>query len=214
MPVAWDLHCGHGTTVKAPRTGHITRRAIHPGVIQVRSGRLVTKDATAGCSAGRHLTEASPPFGRSLSSEDALHARRAPYRCGDMAAARDEAASAHGPGRARVPRPHLHALLDQASARSLTLVSAPTGYGKTTLVSGWARAADGTVAWLTLEPADSDPVRFVQYIVAALAYAGVTIGASTQRSAAAPGVDLAGAVIPRLLNDLAARSAPVVAGPR
>ena len=113
-----------------------------------------------------------------------------------------------------VPRPHLHALLDQASARSLTIVSAPTGYGKTTLVSSWARGAGGTVAWLTLETADSDPVRFLQYIVAALACAGVAIGASTQRSAAAPGADLAGAVIPRLLNDLAARSAPVVAGPR
>ena len=102
-----------------------------------------------------------------------------------------------------VPRPHLHALFDQAATRSLTLVSAPTGYGKTTLLSSWAHAAGATVAWLTLEPADSDPVRFLQYIVAALTRAGVSIGASTQRSAAAPGVDLAGAVIPRLLNDLA-----------
>ena len=94
--------------------------------------------------------------------------------------------------------------------RSLTLVSAPTGYGKTTLVSSWAQATDATVAWLTLEPADSDPARFLQYIVAALTRAGVTLGPSTQRSAAAPGADLAGTVIRGLLNDLAERSAPVV----
>ena len=38
-----------------------------------------------------------------------------------------------------VPRPHLFALLDEAATRSLTVVSAPTGYGKTTLLSSWAR---------------------------------------------------------------------------
>ncbi len=89
-----------------------------------------------------------------------------------------------------VSRPRLDAVFGQATTRGLTLVSAPTGYGKTTLVSNWARTAGSTVAWLTLEPAENDPARFLQYIVAALARAGVVVETSTQRSVAAPGADL------------------------
>ncbi len=109
-----------------------------------------------------------------------------------------------------VSRPQLYAILDQAATRSLTVVSAPTGYGKTTLLSSWAHRAGVAVAWLTLERSDSDPARLLQNIVAALGRAGVSIGASTRRSVAAPGADLVGAVIPRLLNELPARSTPVV----
>lgn len=59
-------------------------------------------------------------------------------------------------------------------ARKLTLISAPAGFGKTTLVSGWcASHGEGAqrefrVAWLSLEEADSDPGRFLTYLVASL----------------------------------------------
>lgn len=109
-----------------------------------------------------------------------------------------------------VPRPHLLALLDEAAARSLTVVSAPTGYGKTTLLSTWARRSTAGIAWVTLEASDSDPVRLLQYVVAALVRAGVPIDGSTQRSVGAPGADLAGIVIPQLIDDMAAHEAPVV----
>jgi len=48
------------------------------------------------------------------------------------------------------------------------LVSAPAGYGKTTLVSSWLREAGIPCAWLSLEDSDNDPVRFLQYLLTAL----------------------------------------------
>jgi LuxR family maltose regulon positive regulatory protein len=67
-----------------------------------------------------------------------------------------------------VPRPRLTATLSQALARPLTLVSAPAGYGKTTLVSSWLGETDVPAAWLSLDEGDNDPIRFLQYFLAAL----------------------------------------------
>jgi LuxR family transcriptional regulator, maltose regulon positive regulatory protein len=50
----------------------------------------------------------------------------------------------------------------------LSLVSAPAGYGKSTAIAGWLASRDVPWAWLSLEAADSDPFRFVRYLVAAL----------------------------------------------
>jgi LuxR family maltose regulon positive regulatory protein len=74
-----------------------------------------------------------------------------------------------------VPRPRL---LDKLSKdlqdqngkflRKLTLVSAPTGFGKTTLLSEWIAIQDLQVAWVSLDEKDNDPVRFWSYVIAAL----------------------------------------------
>ena len=76
------------------------------------------------------------------------------------------------PGQALVVRPRLFRLLDQSLAPNhrLTLLSAPPGYGKTTLASSWVRQLrqDLPVAWLSLDPEDNDPVRFWSYLVAAI----------------------------------------------
>lgn len=58
-----------------------------------------------------------------------------------------------------VLRHRLLARLSEGLARKLTLVAAPAGYGKTTLVSAWAAAADLPAAWLSLDPDDSDAAR-------------------------------------------------------
>jgi LuxR family maltose regulon positive regulatory protein len=50
----------------------------------------------------------------------------------------------------------------------LTLLSASAGFGKTTLVSEWIAGCDRPVAWLSLDEGDSDPVRFISYLIAAL----------------------------------------------
>jgi len=59
----------------------------------------------------------------------------------------------------------------------LTLISAPAGFGKTTLVSEWVagprdyppeQVCGSLVAWLSLDEADNDPARFISYLVAAL----------------------------------------------
>lgn len=79
-------------------------------------------------------------------------------------------------------RPHLASLLDQCITRPLTLVLAPAGFGKTTLVANWLsqqyskRATSASsralvpnqFAWLSLEESDNQPVRFWRYVVTAL----------------------------------------------
>jgi LuxR family maltose regulon positive regulatory protein len=55
-----------------------------------------------------------------------------------------------------------------AAGYRLTLVSAPAGFGKTTLVGEWVAACGRPVAWLSLDAGDSDPSRFLAYLVAAL----------------------------------------------
>ncbi len=73
------------------------------------------------------------------------------------------------PPRAKIVlRPRLIERLDEGLQRKLTLVSAPAGCGKTTLVSEWVAGCERPVAWLSLDEGDSDPARFLVYLVAAL----------------------------------------------
>ena len=75
----------------------------------------------------------------------------------------------HPPRRRRtlVARPRLLELAPQVSHRALTLVSAPAGFGKTTLVADWFAGNPGT-AWLSLDPRDDETERFWTYALAAL----------------------------------------------
>ena len=65
-------------------------------------------------------------------------------------------------------RPRLLERLTEATARDLTLVCAPAGFGKTSLLGDWARHSRQPVAWLSLDGGDSDPARFWRYVAAAL----------------------------------------------
>ena len=70
-----------------------------------------------------------------------------------------------------IARPRLFSLLDKGRERSLTLVSAPAGFGKTTLLSAWVQAqppGNPLVAWVSLDEVDNDPVRFWGYVLTAL----------------------------------------------
>ena len=74
-----------------------------------------------------------------------------------------------------VPRPRLIERMDEVlrAERGLGLVSGPAGFGKTTLVAVWLRqlrsgTAPSDVAWLSLDEGDSDPARFLAYLLAAL----------------------------------------------
>lgn len=71
--------------------------------------------------------------------------------------------------RSLVNRERLIEQLDQGLAGKLTLVSAPAGYGKTTLLSEWANRCRMPVAWLSLDAGDNDPARFIPYFRSALA---------------------------------------------
>lgn len=65
-----------------------------------------------------------------------------------------------------IARPQLLARLDQR--RPLTLVVAPAGYGKTTLLGAWLSECDLPSAWLSLDERDNDPLVFIEYLVAAV----------------------------------------------
>jgi LuxR family maltose regulon positive regulatory protein len=67
-----------------------------------------------------------------------------------------------------VLRPRLTETLSKALTSSLTLVSAPAGYGKSTLISSWLYETHIPSAWLSLDEGDNDPIRFLQYFIAAL----------------------------------------------
>jgi LuxR family transcriptional regulator, maltose regulon positive regulatory protein len=67
-----------------------------------------------------------------------------------------------------VPRPRLADRLGAGHGGELTLVCAPAGFGKTALLADWARRDRRPVAWLSLDDADNDPVRFWRHAVAAL----------------------------------------------
>jgi LuxR family maltose regulon positive regulatory protein len=75
-----------------------------------------------------------------------------------------------------VPRPRLIARLEAGLEGRLTLISAPAGYGKTTLVAEWLQAGGHRVAWLSLDENDNDPRRFLAYLLAALRQVQAEIG--------------------------------------
>jgi LuxR family transcriptional regulator, maltose regulon positive regulatory protein len=67
-----------------------------------------------------------------------------------------------------VHRPSLMRRLEEGFKGKLTVVSAPAGYGKTTLVSAWVSECKCPVAWLSLDEEDNDPVRFLAYMITAM----------------------------------------------
>jgi LuxR family transcriptional regulator, maltose regulon positive regulatory protein len=112
----------------------------------------------------------------------------------------------HVPRRRRgsVPRRRLDALLDRGDEAALTLVSAPAGFGKTTLLTQWLAGSPGgrATAWLSLDQRDSDPALFWTYLLAALESAADGLGAAARSllESRAPVDD----VLAVLVNDLAA----------
>ncbi|HEY6073115.1 MAG TPA: hypothetical protein VIV15_06910, partial [Anaerolineales bacterium] len=68
----------------------------------------------------------------------------------------------------KVARPRLFELLDAGSQRSLTLVSAPAGFGKTTLLASWSAHTSLPIAWFSIDEGDNDLARFVAYLIDAL----------------------------------------------
>jgi len=75
-----------------------------------------------------------------------------------------------------VPREHLIERLTAGLHRGLTLVSAPAGFGKTTLLSAWVAGLERPTAWLSLDEGDNEPGRFLTYLIAALQTIVPTLG--------------------------------------
>src|SRR2546421_9243257 len=75
-----------------------------------------------------------------------------------------------------VSRPRLIERLNEGLHRRLTLIAAPAGFGKTTLVSAWVAGCDRQVAWLSLDAGENDPTLLLTYLAAALQTIAPTIG--------------------------------------
>lgn len=115
----------------------------------------------------------------------------------------------------RVQRPRLIDLLDQGLSSRLILISAPAGFGKTTLVSEWIsslsrRALGFKSAWLTLDEGDSDPVRFLNYLIQALRQIAPAIGQSVHAMLQSPQPPPPQALLTALINDIAALPDPFI----
>jgi LuxR family maltose regulon positive regulatory protein len=111
----------------------------------------------------------------------------------------------------QVARRELLAMLRDGGSCRLTLVAAPPGFGKTTLLAAWAAADDGLgVAWLSVDEADNDPARFFAYVAEALRRVAPELGGRAAAALRSPGADLEQVVVPLLLNDLAGLDRDVV----
>ena len=106
-----------------------------------------------------------------------------------------------------VPRPRLVERLDEGLRRGLqlTLISAPAGYGKTTLVTGWLQGLERPVAWLSLDEGDNDPARFFTYPVSALQGVEESIGASVTAALRSPELPPLEALVTALINAVTAQ---------
>ena len=109
-----------------------------------------------------------------------------------------------------VPRPRLVASLDAGIHRKLTLVSAPAGFGKTTLVNAWLRNTNRIVTWISLDEGDNDLVRFLDYLVAAFRQIDGEIGQTAQRYLDAPQMPPVEQLLTELINDVMNSTAPFV----
>lgn len=124
-----------------------------------------------------------------------------------------------------VPRQRLTELLDAGQRRKLTLISAPPGFGKTTLVSNWIYQLDEPggqasapeefhpsslelplprVAWVSLDEQDNDPARFWQYVIAALQNLNAALGEHLPGAFQASQPPPLEAILTLLINNLAA----------
>jgi LuxR family maltose regulon positive regulatory protein len=104
-----------------------------------------------------------------------------------------------------VARPRLIAQLNDGLrlGHKLFLVSAPAGFGKTTLVSDWVTACRQPVAWLSLDVGDSDPARFLAYLVAAMQTIAPQIGVSVLAALQSPQPPPTESILTALLNEIA-----------
>ena len=112
-----------------------------------------------------------------------------------------------------VARPELTERLERGATRKLILVSAPPGFGKTTLLAEWlasSESAERSVGWLALDQADSEPTTFWTYLVRALQSAVPGLGMNALSLLQAPQPPPIGSVLATVLNEMAAAPRDVV----
>ena len=111
-----------------------------------------------------------------------------------------------------VPRLRLVDRLEEGQQGKVTLISAPPGFGKTTLLSDWARRGERPVAWLTLDERDNDLTRFLTYLIAALQTAYEEMGQIAWEMLLTQGQPAYESILTALLNECAGTATDMAAG--
>src|ERR687894_1812216 len=101
-----------------------------------------------------------------------------------------------------VLRSRLIERLNAGLHRKLTLIAAPAGFGKSTLVSAWVTGCGRPVAWLSLDEGDSDPTRFLTYLVAALQTIAAGVGEGALGALQSPQPPPTESTLTNLLNEI------------
>jgi LuxR family maltose regulon positive regulatory protein len=102
-----------------------------------------------------------------------------------------------------VPRPRLIERLKERLNGKLTLISAPAGFGKTTLISEWVAQCGRPTAWLSLDEWDSDFTRFLSYFIAAIQTVAPHIGSGIIEILQSPQPPANDVLLTTLLNEIA-----------
>ena len=103
-----------------------------------------------------------------------------------------------------VARSHLLQRLDQGLHRKLTLLSAPAGFGKTTLISEWTAACSREAAWLSLDEGDGSRTRFLAYLIAALQTLSPQLGQEVLDALHSPQPPSTDSLLTALVNEITA----------
>ena len=107
-----------------------------------------------------------------------------------------------------VSRPRLVERLNAGLDKKLTLIAAPAGFGKTTLLSEWISKCPRRVTWLFLDEGDNDPTPFWAYFIASLQGLHPDLGASAFALIQSPQPPPIKSILTELINDLTAFSDP------
>jgi LuxR family maltose regulon positive regulatory protein len=105
-----------------------------------------------------------------------------------------------------VPRPRLIERLNEglSAGCKLTLISAPAGFGKTTLASDWLRQLNVPATWVSLDESDNDPASFLTYFITAFRQINPSIGQAAQAMLQSPPLPPLETLITTLINDILA----------
>src|SRR5690242_4939132 len=102
-----------------------------------------------------------------------------------------------------VPRPRLIERLNEGLQHPLSVISAPAGFGKTTLVSEWIAGSGRPTAWLSLDEEDTDLTRFLTHLIAAVQTIAADRGDEALAALQAAQPPPVSAILTAFLNDIA-----------
>ncbi|HEX5166271.1 MAG TPA: LuxR C-terminal-related transcriptional regulator [Thermomicrobiales bacterium] len=108
-----------------------------------------------------------------------------------------------------IARPHLAKAIEPKPGQQITLISAPTGFGKTTAMQEWASTTERAVCWVSLDSGDNEPDGFWSYVVSAIERGQPGFSATARSLLHTPEAVSAEYVVTAIINELAQIPDPV-----